>query len=115
MRTTLVAGLVLAMSVSPVLAVDPDSIRGRAPAERPLEVPAELLPTPAQQADALSDAFKKFSTMHLLMWRVSGSGNLMIMGQFTSLKHCQRARTTLRGQVVRLGWGRVECLEIVVP
>ena len=49
------------------------------------------------------------------MRRVSGSGNLMIMGQFTSLKHCQRARTTLRGQVVRLGWGRVECLEIVVP
>lgn len=114
MRSTVLAGLGLAAVATAALAVDPDHVRDQ---NRPRVQHEEASPAPtaAQQADALSDAFKKFSTMHLLMWRVSGSGNLMIMGQFTSLKHCQRARTMLRGQVVRLGWGRVECLEMVMP
>jgi hypothetical protein len=105
-KITATAAVLLAMFMaSAALAVDPDHVRE---ATRPA-------PTPAQQADALSDAFKKFSTMHLLMWRVSGSGNLMIMGQFSSEKHCTEARKLLRGQIVRLGWGRAECLEIILP
>ena len=105
-KITATAAVLLAMFMaSAALAVVPDHVRE---ATRPA-------PTPAQQADALSDAFKKFSTMHLLMWRVSGSGNLMMMGQFARLRDCQRGRIMLRGKAVPLGWGRVECLAIVMP
>lgn len=105
-KITATAAVLLAMFMaSAALAVDPDHVRE---ATRPA-------PTPAQQAAALSDAFKKFTTVRMLVWKLSGSGNLMIMGQFSSEKHCTEARKLLRGQIVRLGWGRAECLEIILP
>lgn len=112
MRQLIAAGIILAMTATPALAVDPDQVRDEA---RPKSPPAEVPVTREQQAAALSDAFKKFTTVRMLVWKLSGSGNLMIMGQFSSEKHCSEARRLLRGQIVRLGWGRAECLEIILP
>lgn len=108
------AGLGLVAIATAALAVDPDHVRDQ---NRPRVQHEEASPAPtaAQQAAALSDAFKKFTTVRMLVWKLSGSGNLMIMGQFSSEKHCTEARKLLRGQIVRLGWGRAECLEIILP
>jgi hypothetical protein len=109
MRQVIAAGVILAMTTAAAVAVDPDRVRDEARPPPPPPVTRE------QSAAALSDAFKKFSSSHMLAWKLSVSGNLMIMGQFSSAKHCAEARKMLRRQVVRYGWGRAECLEVMLP
>lgn len=116
MRRALYTAVVLiTLGVTSASAVDPDAVREAVRPVQESKSDKAPTPTPAQQAAALSDAFKKFATTHMLMWRTSSSGVTMIMGQFSSRDHCVAAQKLLRRQVVRIGWGRAECLEIMLP
>lgn len=111
MIRTMTAGVLVALILAPALAhgANPDEIRERS---RPtVQEPARSEPPSA----ALSAAFQKYATMRMLTWRASVSGSILFMGQFNSAEHCDRARRTLAKQLVRYGWGRAECLEIMMP
>lgn len=115
--STITAALVL--STSAAVAVDPDEVRDRAARETAAQVEtrqkADADPGHAHAAAALSAAFKKYGTSRMLTWRASSGGSVLFMGQFNSAEHCAEARRVLQRQLVRYGWGRAECLEIVLP
>lgn len=94
------------------MAVDPDHVRE---ITRPQVHTREKTDQPPQAAAGLSEAFKKYHTTRMLTWRASVSGSITFMGQFNSEAHCAAARKMLQRQLVRWGWGRAECLEILLP
>ena len=95
-------------------AVDPDAVRDAATREQVQTRQKADAVSSAAQASGLSEAFKKYASTRMLTWRVSG-GSVLFMGQFNSADHCASARRTLQRQLVRYGWGRAECLEILLP
>lgn len=111
LEIVLMTALLLVGSGTLALAVDPDELRERS---RPPQLEKKEQP-PAAAAEALSSAFKKYSTTRMLLWKVSVSGSVMIMGQFNSEVHCAAARRMLQRQLVRWGWGRAECVEVTLP
>ncbi len=100
------------------LAVDPDRVREET---RPRIIEYDARATKEDKgpgaggAVGLSDAFKKYHTVRMLTWRVSGSSSIVFMGQFNSDAHCTAAQKMLQRQLVRWGWGRAQCLEITLP